>query len=264
MAAKRGYVYVAEDKMRHSYYKIGKTTNLDQRERQLQGGALHERIKIVEFVQVDDMDAVEHAFHKILDRHREELGNKRSEWFNITLDEVRPMLKCLGSLGSALLPQQSVAPRLDGLTAGRTPGEWHKDGWMMHCEGATQATIAQKFGVTQGAVVAMKRKMRTAGRGHEERNRAKQGKRKKRSEGATPVSSYRQPIIDVLKRLGGSARVKDVLRGVEEEMHLGQADLKKLSNGQVTWQNRAQWARQELKDEGVLRSDSEWGWWELV
>ena len=79
-----------------------------------------------------------------------------------------------------------------------------------------------------------------------------------------PVSSYRQPIIDVLKRLGGSARVKDVLRGVEEEMHLGQANLKKFSNGQVTWQNRAQWARLELKDEGVLRSDSEWGWWELA
>ena len=254
MAEKRGYVYVAEDKNKYSIYKIGKTIDLARREHELQGGGYDEKIKIVESVLVDDMDAVERAFHRILPNP---LGG---EWFNFDLDSVRPMFEVLRSLGQVKPNRRTKRQPSDR----SVPGEWHEDGWMMHCKGATQATIAQRFGVTQGAVVAMKSKMRNAGRGHEERSRAKQGRRKKRSEGVTPVSSYRQPIIDVLKNLGGSARVKDVLRDVEKEMHLGHADRKKLSSGQVTWQNKAQWARLELKDEGVLRSDSERGWWELA
>lgn len=255
MAEKRGYVYVAEDKTRPSVYKIGQTTNLAQRERSLQGGGADERIKIVESVLVNDMDAVEHAFHRILPNP---MGR---EWFNITLDRVRPMFEVLRSLGP-VEPKQRAAPQRSD--ARRVRGEWHEDGWKMHCEGVTQAAIAERFGVTQGAVVAMKRKMRNAGRGHEERKPPQTSRRKERSRGVTPVSSFHQPIIDVLKRLGGRARAKDVLSGIEEEMNLGRADLKKLGTGQVIWKNRAQWARQALKENGVLKPDSDRGWWELA
>ncbi len=253
---KRGYVYVAEDKSKPSHYKIGQTTDLVQRERTLQGGGLGKRIKIVEHVQVDDMSAVEHAFHKILEPQWVD-----GEWFNITLDQVRPMLACVGS-PSADSNKTSERQRSPKAKSGR--GGWHEEGWKMHCEGATQAAVAKKFGVAQGAVVAMKRKMRNAGRGHEDGNRTTRSSRQRRSQYPTPPASFRQPIVDVLKKLGGRGRTKDVLNRVESQVNLNQADLKKRSNGQLVWQNNAQWARLKLKEDGVLKSDSQWGWWELA
>jgi len=249
---KRGYVYVAEDKSKPSHYKIGKTTDPEQRERQLQGAGLGKRIKIVERVQVDDMDAVEHAFHEILKPHQVE-----GEWFNITLNQVKPMLACVGSFGNF---QRTPTPS----KVEKRRGGWHEDGWKMHCEGATQAAVATRFGVTQGAVVAMKKKMRNAGRGHEEGQQLGTAAGVGRSQRATSRASFSSAIIKVLKRLGGRARAKDVLSGVESELNLSQADLKKRSNGQVVWRNNAQWAQQQLKKKGVLRSDSQWGWWELA
>lgn len=251
MAKKRGYVYVLEDKNTYSQYKIGKTTNLAQRERDLQGAGPHDSFKIVESVQVDDMDAVEQAFHAILKRHLVPSERGKREWFNFTLDEVRPMLRCLENLGAA-------RPKPN------RQGEWHEDGWKMHCDGVTEIAIAQEFRVTRGAVAAMKRKMRSLGRGHEERNRgSKAGARKERVQGGTPLSSFRQPIIEVLQRFGGRARAKDVLLGIEKLMSLGPADLKKLKTGHVVWRKRASWAAHQLKIEGELKPDSQWGWWEL-
>lgn len=253
---KRGYVYVAEDKSKPSHYKIGQTTDLVQRERTLQGGGLGKRIKIVEHVQVDDMSAVEHAFHKILEPQWVD-----GEWFNITLDQVRPMLACVGSPG-ANINKTSELQRPPKAKSGR--GGWHEEGWKMHCEGATQAAVAERFGVTQGAVVAMKRKMRNAGRGHEEGTALHAAAGKRRSRYPTPLASFRQPIVDVLKKLGGRGRTKDVLSRVESQVNLNQADLKRRSNGQLVWHNNARWARQKLKEDGVLKSNSQRGWWELA
>ena len=249
MAKRPGYVYVAEDTSKPSHYKIGQSTDPDQRERTLRGGGLAKTINIVKRVQVDDMDAVERAFHEILKPHRVD-----GEWFNINLDQVTPMFDYLGRLRAA-----------ERSNARHVPREWHEEGWKMHCKGATEAAIAQTFGVTRSAVAAMKRKMRRSGRGDEERNRSSKAvSKRERSPGGTPQSDFRQPIVDVLKRLGGRARAKDVLRGIEDVMNLSSADRRKLRTGQVVWKNKAQWARQQLKDDGVLKRDSAWGWWELA
>ena len=180
-----GYVYVAEQKDRPGYCKVGKTRNPDSREKNLSGSAMAQ-IDIVECVQVDDMDAVEKAFHAILPR-----TNRQGEWFNIETERVLPMLQCLKSKQQLEAPTQPSRPQKHSRSQagsalpGKTPpiedasgskvagrGGWHEDGWRMHCEGATQAEIAKKFGVTEGAVVAMKKKMRGAGRRSEEARRS--------------------------------------------------------------------------------------------
>ena len=245
---KRGYVYVAQDKNRPSCYKIGQTTNIKLRERQLNGNVPGRPINIVKFVQVDDMDAVERAFHQIL---HQSLMEGEKEWFNIELHRVTPMLAC-------------VASSKQGRPDPAKRGWWHEEGWKMLCEGATQADVARRFGVTRSAVAAMKNNMCAVGRGHEEENRVRLGTGTKPPQRVTPQASFRQPIIDVLKRLGGRARAKDVLSSLEKEMNLSQADLKKLSNGLAVWSNKAHWVRQQLKEEGVLKRDSQWGWWELA
>ena len=254
MAKKPGYVYVAEDTSKPSHYKIGQSTDPDQRERTLRGAGLARTINIVKRVQVDDMDAVEHAFHEILKPHR-----VRGEWFNINLDQVIPMFEYLSRLHAGPKPVGTQRPN-----ARHVPGEWHEEGWKMHCEGATEAAIAQKFGVTRGAVAAMKRKMRRIGRGDEEWNRpSNAGERKEQPQGGTPLSAFNQPIKKVLKRLGGRARAEDVLSGIEKVMNLSQADRKKLKTGHIVWRKKASWAAHQLKRVGDLKPDSEWGWWEL-
>ena len=141
----------------------------------------------------------------------------------------------------------------------------------MHCAGATQAEIAEKFGVSSGAVVAMKRKMRSAGRTSEEARRSETHRttgtaQRRKSGAATPLRAFRQPIVDVLNELGGRGEAKVVLQRVEQRMkrRLNQADYKRLQNGQEVWSNKAQWMRQQLKKEGVIRPDSPRGWWELA
>ena len=167
-----------------------------------------------------------------------------------------------------------LAPADDD-ASGRSPkkvnrGGWHEDGWKMHCAGATQAEIAEKYGVGLGAVVAMKRKMRNAGRTSEEAHRSAHRTtgtaRRRKSGAATPQQAFRQPIVDVLNDLGGKGQAKVVLKRVEQRMkrRLNEADYERLNNGQEVWSNKAQWMRQQLKNEGVIRSDSQHGWWELA
>ena len=150
-------------------------------------------------------------------------------------------------------------------------GDWHEDGWRMHCAGATQAEIAEKFGVSPGAVVAMKRKMRSAGRKSEEAHRSETHRttgtgRRQKSGAATPKQAFRQPIVDVLNDLGGRGQAKVVLQRVEQRMkrRLNEADYERRKGGQEVWSNNAQWMRQQLKNEGVIRSGSPHGWWELA
>lgn len=82
--------------------------------------------------------------------------------------------------------------------------------------------------------------------------------------GKTPATEFQQPIVTVLKALGGRGRAKDVTAGVGEQVQLRSGDLAQYEGGQVVWENSVAWARQKLKDEGVLKADSPWGWWELA
>ena len=263
--SKQGYVYIAIDEDTPGYCKIGRANDVAARQRTLNSGKPKPTIKIVASAKVDDNVAVEAAFHQILHHRRKEHG----EWFNIEEHHVRPMLVCFEKLGS----KAHQPAREDPVDTAVGPGSWHEDGWRMHCAGATQAEIAEKFEVSQGAVVSMKKKMRDAGRGSEEAHRSRRSpaplersRRGRDRDPATPKSAYRQPILDVLNDLGGRGQARVVLEHVEQRMkgQLKQADYERLNSGQKIWSNRAQWMRQQLKQDGLLKSDSPHGWWELA
>lgn len=83
----------------------------------------------------------------------------------------------------------------------------------------------------------------------------------------TPERSFRRPILEALVELGGRARVRDVLDRVHEKMKnkLNEYDYQPLSDGKSErWSNNARWCRNTLVNEGLLRSDSPRGVWEIT
>jgi hypothetical protein len=77
----------------------------------------------------------------------------------------------------------------------------------------------------------------------------------------------RESIIQALTELGGSAHCSKVLDRMEEllEDKLLPGDLEtRGKNGEPVWQNNARWERQRMVNEGILRSDSKFGYWELA
>lgn len=93
----------------------------------------------------------------------------------------------------------------------------------------------------------------------------KEGLKKLKKGLRTPEDAFRLPILESLKELGGKAEVRVVLDKVYEKMKhiLNEYDMQKLSTGGIRWQNTAQWARQSMVNEGLLKSDSEHGIWEI-
>lgn len=83
----------------------------------------------------------------------------------------------------------------------------------------------------------------------------------------TPTWAYRTPILEALEQLGGRGQVQEVLNLVYEKMEdlMTEDDLKPLPSTQEDrWRNAAQWARQTLVNEGLLRHDSPRGVWEMT
>jgi hypothetical protein len=92
------------------------------------------------------------------------------------------------------------------------------------------------------------------------RNRALKGT-------TTTQSAYRLPILEALVKLGGRGSTKDVLDLVNQKMKevLLPKDFELLGDGRtLRWRNSAQWVRNELKEEGLLKSDSPSGIWEIT
>jgi len=80
----------------------------------------------------------------------------------------------------------------------------------------------------------------------------------------TPQSAYRIPILRALVALGGEAGIDAVLERVQAEMgdQLNAHDLETLADGKtVRWINTAQWARNTLREEGLIREDTPRGVW---
>ena len=92
-------------------------------------------------------------------------------------------------------------------------------------------------------------------------------KRRKLRKGLkTPQQAYRHPILEALYELGGSASAGDVLEVVEKKIKplLVEVDYQKLPSGvDIRWRNTAMWERFSLIKEGLLKSDSTDGIWEL-
>jgi len=81
-----------------------------------------------------------------------------------------------------------------------------------------------------------------------------------------PHGFYREYIISALKKSGGRARVADVMAEMELQLNgkLLPGDLELRKDGKtVGWRNTAQWERFIMVKEGILRSDSPDGIWEL-
>lgn len=83
----------------------------------------------------------------------------------------------------------------------------------------------------------------------------------------TPEEAYRRPILEALVELGGRATLHRVLKIVQSKMDscLNEYDRQSLpSNPKMPrWQNSAQWCRNTLVKERLLRNDSPTGMWEI-
>jgi restriction system protein len=83
----------------------------------------------------------------------------------------------------------------------------------------------------------------------------------------TPQSAFRKPILQALVDLGGSGSVRDVIAKVGETMKdtLKDADYGSLPSSpkSMRWENTAAWERNTMAREGLLKSDSPHGTWEI-
>ena len=83
---------------------------------------------------------------------------------------------------------------------------------------------------------------------------------------AVPREAYLEPIIEVLYERGGMASGKDVLEIVKQRTKHLLSDVDyELVNGNIPrWRKGAQWTRQTLIKQGLLKDDSPRGIWELT
>lgn len=82
----------------------------------------------------------------------------------------------------------------------------------------------------------------------------------------TAQSAFREPILEALYAAGGSAKVADVLKSVEASMgaKLNAIDRQTLTTGALRWRNTAQWERNNMVEEGLLKKNTARGLWELT
>jgi len=84
----------------------------------------------------------------------------------------------------------------------------------------------------------------------------------------TPEDSFRKPILESLVELGGSAKMSNILNLVEKKLkgRLTKYDYEPLPSDKKTirWKNTAQWCRHSLVKEGLMKSGSPWGIWEIT
>jgi hypothetical protein len=84
--------------------------------------------------------------------------------------------------------------------------------------------------------------------------------------GLTQQPTLRKWLLQALGELGGVASKSRVLKRMQDIFGdaLTEDDWKAMpSNKEVKWQNRTAWERQHMVDEGLLKSSSEHGTWEL-
>jgi len=84
----------------------------------------------------------------------------------------------------------------------------------------------------------------------------------------TPESAYYIPILQVLVEMKGSGKVAEVLERVGKLMKpiLKEVDYDPLASSpdNLRWRNAAQWARNSMVREGLLKADSPRGVWEIT
>ena len=83
----------------------------------------------------------------------------------------------------------------------------------------------------------------------------------------TREDAFRRPILEALAELGGGAPISEVLDRVEHKMKgvLNEYDREPLPSDprSIRWRNTAQWCRNTLVREGLMKADSPYGVWEI-
>jgi hypothetical protein len=83
----------------------------------------------------------------------------------------------------------------------------------------------------------------------------------------TREEAYFEPILTTISESGGRAKMSDVLPAVEKKMKglLKKVDYEPLASDQEMprWRNTAQWARNTMVKEGLLKAESPRGIWEI-
>ena len=83
----------------------------------------------------------------------------------------------------------------------------------------------------------------------------------------TPESAYYIPMLEVLDQMGGGGKMADVLERVLKVMkpNLKPVDFEPLASGpdNPRWRNAAQWARNTMVRDGLLKVGSPRGVWEI-
>ena len=82
----------------------------------------------------------------------------------------------------------------------------------------------------------------------------------------TPADAYWVPILETLVELGGSARGEEVVNRVGQRMRgiLKPGDCERLPSGvDIRWRNRCNWQRFNMVRQGILRSGSPRGVWQI-
>jgi len=83
----------------------------------------------------------------------------------------------------------------------------------------------------------------------------------------TPRQAFRIPILEALVELSGKGKTDEILEKVERKMKhiLKSVDYEKVPSGvMIRWQNTARWERYIMVQDGLLRSDSPKGIWEIT
>lgn len=84
----------------------------------------------------------------------------------------------------------------------------------------------------------------------------------------TPEEAYWRPVLESIVELGGKGQIGDVLDRVFKKMKakLNKYDLQPLASDKDNprWRNAAQWARNSMVNEGLLRNDSPRGEWAIT
>lgn len=81
----------------------------------------------------------------------------------------------------------------------------------------------------------------------------------------TPQKDFRKPLLIELLQLSGGAHVSEIRKKLEPKLKndLLPADFEPVSNGDPRWWNAVCWERSDMVKDGLLRSDSQRGVWEL-
>lgn len=101
-------------------------------------------------------------------------------------------------------------------------------------------------------------------------HRARSGRRKRapRAPAGTllPEQEYVEPLLSILSEHGGTAPARQIIDAIGKKLEnrLTPTDREKNSSGVVRWQNRIQFVRLKLVEEGLLAKNSPRGIWALT